>query len=74
MVERSLKLVGVDTFSIDPLDSDDFPAMRLLLSTGILAMESLDLTAVPGGDYLPYCLRLKVAAAEAAPVRAIPVS
>ena len=74
MVERSLKLVGVDAFSIDTLDSDDFPAMRLLLSTGTLAVESLDLTAVPGGDCARYCLPLKVAAAEAAPVRAIPVS
>ncbi len=74
MVERSLELVGLDALSIDPLDSEDSPAMRLLLSTGTLAVESLDLTAVPGGDYVPYCLLLRVAGAEAAPVRAIPVS
>ena len=38
LIERDLKLVGVDAVSIDPLDSEDFPAHRLLLSTGTLAV------------------------------------
>jgi arylformamidase len=69
-----LKLVGVDTLSIDPIENGDFPAHRLLLSAGIVVVESLDLASVPERDYTLYCLPLKVVGAEAAPARAILVS
>ncbi len=72
--ERGVKLVGVDTLSIDPIENGNFPAHRLLLSAGIVVVESLDLASVPERDYTLYCLPLKVVGAEAAPARAILVS
>lgn len=74
IVERGLKLVGTDSLSVDSLESQDFPVHRLLLSAGILLMESLDLTGVPERDYTLYCLPLKIVGAEAAPARAILVA
>ena len=74
LVEHGLKLVGTDSLSVDPIDSADFPAHRLLLSAGLLVVESLDLTAVPERDYRLYCLPLKITGAEAAPARAILIS
>ena len=74
IVEQGLKLVGTDSLSVDASDSEDFPAHQLLLSAGILLVESLDLSEVPEKNYTLYCLPLKVAGAEAAPARAILVS
>ena len=74
LTERGLKLVGADSLSVDPIESVHFPAHRLLLSAGLLVVESLDLTAVPERDYILYCLPLKVTGAEAAPARVILVS
>ena len=74
LVEQGLKLVGTDSLSIDPLDSGEFPAHHLLLSAGLLVVESLDLTGVPERDYTLYCLPLKITGAEAAPARAILIS
>ncbi len=74
LVEQGLKLFGTDSLSVDPLDSEDFPAHRLLLSAGILVVESLDLSGAPERDYTLYCLPLKVGGVEAAPARAILVS
>ena len=71
MLERRFQLLGTDAISIDSLDSEDFPAHRFLLSSGILVVESLDLTGVPARDYMLYCLPLKVVGAEAAPARVI---
>ena len=74
VADRSIVLLGTDALSLDPVPSVGFPAHRLLLSAGILLVESLDLSAVPQGDYTLYCLPLKVVGAEAAPARVILVS
>ena len=66
--------MGTDSLSVDSMGSEDFPVHRLLLSAGILLVESLDLTGVPERDYTLYCLPLKIVGAEAAPARAILVA
>lgn len=70
LVQRGLKLVGVDYLSVAPFDQVG-PTHEILLKAGIVALEGLDLSAVSSGRYTLYCLPLKVAGADGAPARAI---
>lgn len=70
LVERGVKLVGVDYLSVAPY-SDSVPTHRVLLQAGIVALEGLNLAQVPRGFYDLYCLPLKLAGADGAPARAI---
>ncbi len=70
LVERGIKLVGVDYLSVAPY-SDSIPTHRVLLQAGIIALEGLNLSQVPRGFYDLYCLPLKLAGADGAPARAI---
>jgi len=70
LVERGIRLVGVDYLSVAPY-GDSIPTHRVLLQAGIVVVEGLDLSAVPRGFYDLYCLPLKLLGAEGAPARAI---
>lgn len=71
MARGGVRLVGLDTPSMDELDSKTLPAHHALLKHGIAILENLDLSAVPPGDYELIALPLKVAGADGTPVRAI---
>ena len=70
LVERGIRLVGVDYLSVAPY-SDPLPTHKILLQAGVIILEGLDLSAVPRGFYELYCLPLKLLGAEGAPARAI---
>ena len=70
LVDRGVKLVGVDYLSIAPFDQV-VPTHRILLEAGIIIVEGLDLSQVSQGRYTFYCLPLKLAGADGAPARAI---
>jgi arylformamidase len=70
LVQRGLKLVGVDYLSVAPFDQGA-PTHEILLRAGVVALEGLDLSAVSSGRYALYCLPLKVAGADGAPARTI---
>lgn len=70
LVERGIKLVGVDYLSVAPY-SDSVPTHRVLLQAGVVALEGINLSQVPRGFYNLYCLPLKLAGADGAPARAI---
>ncbi len=70
LVERGVKLVGVDYLSVAPY-SDLVPTHRTLLGAGVVVVEGLDLSAVPRGFYDLYCLPLKLLGSDGAPARAI---
>jgi len=70
LVEREVRLVGIDYLSVDPYDSEDAPAHAALLGAGILILEDADLRNAPPGAYMLYCFPLKLADTEAAPCRA----
>jgi arylformamidase len=70
LVNRGIKLVGVDYLSIAPFD-EVVPTHRILLEAGIIIVEGLDLSQVSQGRYTFYCLPLKLAGADGAPARAI---
>ena len=65
-----LRLVGIDTFSVDRADSKDLPAHRAFFAAGIVILEGLDLSRVAAGAYELVALPLALAGADASPVRA----
>jgi arylformamidase len=71
LVERRLRLVGIDSPSVDAFDSSDFPSHRTLLRNEIVILEGVRLQHVQPGDYELICLPLKIAGADGSPVRAI---
>lgn len=70
LVERGVKLVGIDYLSIGPFP-DGAAVHRIVLGAGIVALEGLNLANVAPGRYELICLPLKVVGAEGAPARAV---
>ncbi len=70
LVERGIKLVGVDYLSIAPYNAV-VPTHEILLKAGVIIVEGLDLSGVSPGRYTLHCLPLKLAGSDGAPARAI---
>jgi arylformamidase len=70
LVDRGVKLVGVDYLSVAPY-KESRPTHEILLQAGTVLVEGLDLSRVSQGRYTLYCLPLKLAASDGAPARAI---
>lgn len=66
-----VRLVGIDTPSLDPQASKTMDAHRRIAAHGMAILESLMLDDIPDGDYELIALPLKLAALDASPVRAI---
>lgn len=66
-----VKLVGIDSQSVDPAASKTLDSHHLLLAHDLRVLENLVLDDVPEGDYELIALPLKLAAACASPVRAV---
>lgn len=71
LVERGLRLAGIDYLSIEPFQSPGHPTHHLLLQNGVVILEGLDLKGVPPGDYELMALPIKIRGADGAPVRAV---
>lgn len=71
LVERGVRLVGIDALSIEADTSGTFPVHHLLLGNDVLILEGLNLNHVPPGLYELLCLPLKLEAPDGAPVRAV---
>jgi arylformamidase len=69
--EQGVKLVGVDTPSVDLFDSKDLPVHRAFLRCDMAILEGLVLRDVPDGVYELIALPLKLVGFDASPVRAI---
>lgn len=70
--ERSVKLLGIDTASIDHGPSPDFPAHRVLAENNIPGLENLtNLKAVPPTGAWLLALPAKIEGGSGAPVRAV---
>ncbi|HNO78836.1 MAG TPA: cyclase family protein [Phycisphaerae bacterium] len=68
---RGVRLVGVDTPSVDLFSSRDLPAHQACLQNGVSILEGLRLADVPDGLYELIALPLKLVGFDASPVRAI---
>jgi arylformamidase len=71
LAERGVKLVGIDSQSVDPADSKTLDSHHRLLALDLRVLENLVLDDVPAGDYELIALPLKLTAACASPVRAV---
>ncbi|GAC1451683.1 MAG: arylformamidase [Isosphaeraceae bacterium] len=69
--EKGVRLIGIDTPSVDPFDSAALPAHRVFLKNDMAILEGLDLSGVPEGFYELIALPLKLVGFDASPVRAI---
>jgi arylformamidase len=70
LVDRNVKLVGIDYLSIAPYKMST-PVHTILLNAGMVVIEGLDLSQVSQGRYTLHCLPLKLGGADGAPTRAI---
>ncbi|MEJ2758225.1 MAG: cyclase family protein [Anaerolineales bacterium] len=70
LIQRGVKLIGVDYLSVAPYD-DPVPTHTVLLEAGIIIVEGLNLSEVQQGRYTLYCLPLKIGGVDGAPARAI---
>jgi arylformamidase len=70
LVDRNVKLVGIDYLSIAPYNMGT-PVHTILLSAGVVVIEGLDLSKVSQGRYTLHCLPMKLGGVEGAPARAI---
>jgi arylformamidase len=70
LVNRGIKLVGIDYLSIAPYQETK-RTHEILLQAGVIIVEGLDLSEVSQGRYALYCLPLKLAGSDGAPARVI---
>ena len=71
LVDRNIRLVGVDYLSVERFGADPPDTHRRLLGAGVVILEGLDLRAVKAGPYWLACLPWKLRGADGAPARAI---
>ena len=71
LARLGVKLVGIDTPSVDPFDSKTLEAHKILAEAGIAILENLCLADVSAGRYELIALPLKLDGMDASPVRAI---
>lgn len=69
LVERDIRLVGIDYLSIERFHADPHAVHETLLGKGIVIVEGLDLRRIAPGPYLLVCAPLNVVGAEGAPAR-----
>lgn len=71
LAARGVRLVGIDTQSVDPAESKTLESHQRLLALDMRVLENLVLNEVAPGDYELIALPLRLVGADASPVRAI---
>ena len=71
LADAGVRLIGIDTASIDPADSKQLASHQVIRRRGLRVLENLVLDAVPDGDYELIALPLRLTEADASPVRAV---
>ncbi len=71
LVEKNVKLVGIDYLSIEGFYADENRVHKRLLENNILPLEGINLSGIAPGDYELICLPLKISHTDGAPVRAV---
>jgi len=71
LATRGIRLVGVDSPSVEPYGQAMGPVHRVLLSAGVVIVENLALSGIPEGEYEFVCLPMKVRGGDGAPARAL---
>lgn len=71
LADAGVRLIGIDTASIDPASSKLLPSHQVIRRRDLRVLENLLLDHVPEGDYELIALPLKLTTADASPVRAV---
>ena len=71
LVSSGVKLVGIDYLSIEQFHSGHHRTHTTLLSSGVVILEGVDLSAVSPGRYELRCLPLSMPGLDGAPARAV---
>lgn len=71
MAAQGVKLLGIDTPSVDPENSKALESHQALFQTNICVLEGLILSKVPEGVYSLVALPLPIRDGDASPVRAL---
>lgn len=71
LLGRGLRLLGVDSPSVDARTSTALDIHKALFAGGAYNIENLDLRGIDDGEYELIALPLKILSADAAPVRAL---
>ncbi len=71
LARQGVKLVGIDTPSIDPESSKTLESHQVVADNDIAILEGIVLSKVPEGDYTLIALPLKIEGSDASPVRAV---
>lgn len=71
VVERGVKVLGVDYLSVEEYKKPGAPAHHVLLGGGTIVIEGLDLSEVEPGTYEMFCLPLRVVGSDGAPARVV---
>ena len=71
LADRGVILIGTDSPSVDPFESEEMTAHHALANHGIHILENLQLSGIEPGRYLLVAAPLKLAGMDGSPVRAI---
>jgi arylformamidase len=71
LATRGVRLIAVDTPSVDPATSKDLPAHAACFAHDVSIIEGVRLEGVPEGEYELIALPLRIEGADASPVRAV---
>ncbi|MGH2674275.1 MAG: cyclase family protein [Actinomycetota bacterium] len=71
VVDRGIRLLGVDFLSVEKLGTPDHPVHRTLLGGGTVIVEGLDLSHVQPGGYTLACFPLRIKGGDGSPARAV---
>jgi kynurenine 3-monooxygenase len=71
LASRGVITIGIDTPSVDLIDSKDLPAHKAILAAGIAILEGLVLRDTTPGEYELIAPPLKLVGFDASPVRAL---
>ena len=71
LAEAGVRLVGIDTPSIDPEKDQELLAHQAVYRNNLCVLEGIVLDEVPEGAYILIALPLKLVDADASPVRAV---
>jgi arylformamidase len=73
LIDHGIRLVGIDYLSVERFASENFETHEILLASGVIIIEGLDLRQVSAGEYELICLPLKIAdgSGDGAPARVV---
>jgi arylformamidase len=71
VLERGIRLIGVDFLSVEQKGAENHPVHKALLGYEAVIVEGLDLGAVDPGDYTLTCLPLRIIDGDGGPARAM---